>query len=406
MLLLIWKNISRRRTQSTLTVAITMMTVMVFILVLGVFLTMQHGLELSRERLGADVVVLPEEADVDGYELLFTAQPENCYMDASLFEQIAAMEGVAAASPQFYSQTVDGTCCDFGYEMRVIGFDQDTDFILEPYFHLQEFDVLQDNEIILGGNFTDYVGKKSSILGRQFLVVGELYPTGTGMDDTIFMTIDMARALTANSESLNSSENLADLWKDKDPNNYISAIMLKLDEGVDAEKFADRLYRYSGLPVRCVATGGTVSALQEQLSAVATVLFALWMAALIIAVMALLGRFNALAKDRKKEIGLLRAIGMQKGQVFRLIIGEACTMAVMGGLLGSILACLCMETVVDFLQRVFLLPQSVWSIGLALLCILIGTIFSGLLGFLSALYPAKKSAELEPQSAITQGEVN
>ena len=168
---LIWNNIARRKNQSVLTVLITMMTVFIFVLVLGVFITMEQGLSLSRERLGADVVVLPEEANVDGYELLFTANPENCYMDASLLEEIAKQEGVAQVSPQFYSQTLDGSCCDFGYEMRVIGFDQETDFILKPYMYLQEFDVLKNEEVILGGNFTDYVGKKTSILGRGFLVL-------------------------------------------------------------------------------------------------------------------------------------------------------------------------------------------------------------------------------------------
>lgn len=397
---LIWNNIVRRKNQSLLTVLITLLTVFTFVLVMGVFLTMRQGLELSRERLGADIVVLPETANADGYELLFTAQPENVYMDASILEEVAAIEGVAQASPQFYSQTVDGTCCDFGYEMRVIGFDQDTDFILEPYFYLQEYDVLQDDEIVLGGNFTDYVGKKSSILGRQFSVVGELYPTGTGMDDTIFMTIEMARALTAKSEVL------GDTWKDKDPGGYISAVMVKVEEGVDAEKLADWIWRWSGLPVVCVATGGTVAALQDQLDATVLILLALWMAALLIAVLALLGRFNALAKDRKKEIGLMRAIGIQKEQVFLLIIGEACIMALLGGFAGSLLACLCMNTVVELVQRVFVLPGSVWTVGIAVICVLIGTLFSGLLGLLSAMYPAIKSAGLEPQSAITQGEVN
>ena len=107
---LIWNNIARRKNQSVLTVLITLMTVFIFVLVLGVFVTMKQGLDLSKERLGADVVVLPEEANVDGYELLFTANPENVYMDASLLEEIARQEGVAAVSPQFYSQTLDGTC--------------------------------------------------------------------------------------------------------------------------------------------------------------------------------------------------------------------------------------------------------------------------------------------------------
>ena len=397
---LIWNNIVRRKNQSILTVLITLMTVFIFVLVLGVFVTMKQGLDLSRERLGADVVILPEEANVDGYELLFTANPENVYMDASLLEEIAKQEGVAVASPQFYSQTLNGSCCDFGAEIRIIGFDQSTDFILKPYMYLQKFDVLQDKEVILGGNFQDYVGKTTGILERKFYVAGELYPTGTGMDDTVFMTIDMARELTKNSEFL------GDAWIGKNPEDYISAIMVKLEEGVDAEKFADKLWRYSGLPIQCVATGGTVSSLQEQMSATITVLFALWLGALIIAVMALLGRFNALAKDRKKEIGLMRAIGIQKEQVFFLIIGEACTMAIMGGLIGSFAACLCMETAVKLLQKVFDMPQSVWNLGAAILCVVIGTLFSGLLGFASSIYPAVKSAGLEPQSAITQGEVN
>ena len=59
---LIWNNIVRRKNQSVLTVLITMMTVFIFVLVLGVFITMEQGLRLSRERLGADVVILPEEA--------------------------------------------------------------------------------------------------------------------------------------------------------------------------------------------------------------------------------------------------------------------------------------------------------------------------------------------------------
>ena len=58
MLMLIWNNITRRRTQSVLTVTITMLTVMVFVMVMGVFQTVNQGLALSRERLGADAVLI------------------------------------------------------------------------------------------------------------------------------------------------------------------------------------------------------------------------------------------------------------------------------------------------------------------------------------------------------------
>lgn len=128
---LIWSNIIRRRNQSLLTVAITLLTIMSFVLVLGVFTAMGQGLELSEQRLGADVIFLPEEVDTEGYELLFTAQPESHYMDSSIFEQIAAMDEVAQVSPQFYSQTIGGdSCCDLGESMRIVGVDMETDFIL------------------------------------------------------------------------------------------------------------------------------------------------------------------------------------------------------------------------------------------------------------------------------------
>ena len=63
MRMLIWKNIARRRTQSALTIAITMLTVMVFVMVLGVFQTVNRGLALSRERMGADAVLIPKYAE-------------------------------------------------------------------------------------------------------------------------------------------------------------------------------------------------------------------------------------------------------------------------------------------------------------------------------------------------------
>ena len=71
MLMLIWKNISRRRIQSVLTITITLLTVMVFVMVMGVLQTMNTGLENSRDRLGADAILVPKNASATGGDLLF-----------------------------------------------------------------------------------------------------------------------------------------------------------------------------------------------------------------------------------------------------------------------------------------------------------------------------------------------
>ena len=58
MLMLIWNNIARRRTQSVITITITTLTIFVFVMVMGIFQVVTEGLELSRERLGADAILV------------------------------------------------------------------------------------------------------------------------------------------------------------------------------------------------------------------------------------------------------------------------------------------------------------------------------------------------------------
>ena len=401
MLMLIWNNIARRRTQSTLTVTITALTVFVFVMVLGIFQTVNQGLSLSRERLGADAILMPKYSAAKGDDLLFTAIPENIYMPIEVVEQAKQLEGVAAMSPQFYCQTLALGCCDPGEEARIVGYDPETDFILKPYLDEEHRNGMGETEVIVGNAYEDedLVGMNYMILGRIFKVVSVLEPTGTGMDSTFFMDWRVAQDMCLESEVLREN------WTKKDPHDYISVIMIKFEDGVDPNAFV-RQVEDSGMEAKCLLTSDTISDLQSQLEVTMQVMFALWVASLLIAVLSLVGRFNALAKERKKEIGLLRAIGLKKGQVFSLIIGETCTMAAMGGVLGSAVALICMDPVIEILKNAFKLSPSVWSTSLALLCGAAGLILAVALGFAAAVTPAWKSASMDPQAAITQGEVN
>ena len=401
MFMLIWNNIARRRTQSTLTVTITALTVLVFVMVLGVFQTVNQGLALSRERLGADAVLVPKYSNVKGDDLLFTAMPANVYMPIEVVEQAKTLQGVAAMSPQFYCQTLALGCCEPGEEARIIGYDSETDFILKPYLDENSRGGINTEQLIVGHNYEDenLVGGKYMLLGRIFEVVSMLQPTGTGMDSTFFMDWRTAQDMCLESEVLRAD------WTRRDPHDYISVIMVEFEDGVDPNAFV-RQVEESGMEAKCLLTGETISSLQSQLEVTMQVMFALWLASLVIAVLSLVGRFNALAKERKKEIGLLRAIGLKKGQVFALIIGETCTMALMGGLLGSGIALVCMNPVIELLKDAFKLSPSVWNTSLALLCGAAGVVLAGLLGFTAAVSPALKSASMDPQTAITQGEVN
>ena len=400
MLMLIWNNIARRRTQSAITVTITTLTIFVFVMVMGIFQVVTEGLSLSRERLGADALLVPKYASATGSDLLFTALPENIYMETEVLEQAKQLEGVAAMTPQFYNQTLDSSCCDTGTERRIVGYDSKTDFILTHHLEVAGQQALGPDEVIMGSNYpAESIGQNYFLLGKKFTIVNVLKPTGSGMDDVFFLDIDTARQMC-----LDSAE-IARSWQDKDPFSKISVIMVKFQSGTDGETFVKQVEE-SGIDCRAVLTGETIAALQHQLQAIMKVMFALWMAALAIAVLALTGRFNALAKERQKEIGLLRAIGLTKGKVFSLIIGETGLMALMGGILGSVIALLCMNPAIELLREAFVLSPSVWTNSMAAICGITGVVLAVVLGFVSAVSPALKSASMDPQTAITRGEVN
>ncbi|OPX89177.1 MAG: Macrolide export ATP-binding/permease protein MacB [Pelotomaculum sp. PtaB.Bin013] len=393
---LAWRNTVRRRSQSMLTVIITALTIFIFVIVFSVFLMMQEGLSLSGKRLGADVIVLPDLAKADAYQTLFTANPANVYMPKSIIEKLSNIEGVEQASPQFFTQTLTGGCCSYGEEIRLVGYDEKTDFILKPYFNEQNFDRLEDDQVIIGSKVEAHLGNVVAILGKPFTVVGTLYPTGSGMDGTIYLNIDVARKLARDIPELQH------LWKDALPDDLISSILIKTQNSTSKTEVVDEI-KQSGLGVQAVATSETINNARSQIDIISKVIFGLCLSSLMITVLSLIGRFNSLAKERKREIGLLRAIGIQKKQIFQLIMSEAWLMAFIGGVLGSLLACICVIPILGILESAFVLPSGIWTWSTALKSGCFGVLVAILLGFVASVYPAWKSASLDPQEAITQG---
>lgn len=395
--LLAMSNLKRRQGQSLLTVMITAVTIFVFTLILGTILIMNQGLELSKSRLGADAVLIPRYSGIKSDDLLFTALPENMYMDAAIFEQAKNVPGAAQLSPQFYAQTLALDCCAPGEAIRIIGYDAATDFTVTPHLH-ESVDTTGPDELVFGSNFdTDIIGSNYLVLGQLFFAKAQLQPTGTGMDHTIFMDIDTCRGLCLDSNVLSLD------WLDQDPFAKISVIMVQLEDDCTPEQYESNI-RAANLDVDIIFTGATISSVQDQLTVIMRVMLVLWVASLIITILSLFGRIDGMARERKKEIGLLRALGVKTSETFLLLLLECTTLAFIGGIVGSVLAVFSMNGVLTALKDAFRLSPSVWSGQYALYCGLAGVALALVIGVVASVYPALKSAAMDPQAAMTQGE--
>ncbi len=99
--------------------------------------------------------------------------------------------------------------------------------------------------------------------------------------------------------------------------------------------------------------------------------------------------------ERLREFGLLRAVGWTRRRVFRLVLGEALIVSLIGAAvgIGIGLAAVQLLTHVHALVGVFRPTYHAWIFGRALL-------FAFGMALLGALYPAVRAARLTPLSAL------
>ena len=158
----------------------------------------QQGVRASAERGGAQIMVVPRDAaaDVSDTALLFTGAPAPVYFPVSTAEAIGEVEGVGRATTQFFSQTLNESCCSTAGATRLIGVDFARDWTVQPFSGRDLSVGLADDEVILGADVGGDVGDRLSLLGRTFTIVEKLEPSGADLDDSLLLAIDTARSLS------------------------------------------------------------------------------------------------------------------------------------------------------------------------------------------------------------------
>ncbi len=144
---------------------------------------------------------------------------------------------------------------------------------------------------------------------------------------------------------------------------------------------------YLALVVR-VATAGKVQAVQ---GAIKKLGFRTYSNTLVMSVL-----------ERRREIGIMKAIGASDADVKKLFFAEAGAMGLVGGIFGVLLGW-SMGQLINFgtniwLQRRDLPPETIWSSPLWLIGAAVA--FSIVVSLIAGLYPAARASKLDPVQAL------
>jgi putative ABC transport system permease protein len=124
--------------------------------------------------------------------------------------------------------------------------------------------------------------------------------------------------------------------------------------------------------------------------------------ALAVASLAIVNTLVMAVLERRREIGVMKALGADDADVKKLFFAEAGAMGVVGGALGVLLGWLIGRAInfgtTIYLERQGMPPENVWYVPWWLVAAAIA--FAVFVSLMAALYPASRAAKLDPIQAL------
>jgi putative ABC transport system permease protein len=360
-----------------------------------ILLGAENSLRLAMDRLGADIIVVPEGAADRIESALLMGRPTQSWMPASIVERVAAAMDVQAVSPQLYLATLSNASCCTVSDMFLIAYDPRTDFVVTPWLEKTIGGELRLGEVIGGTDVLVPAGEERiKLYGYPVALKAKMEPTGTGLDRSLFLTIETAQEMAHVSRT--KAEKPLEI-----PQNSVSAVMVKVRPGSNPRAVALNIsVHISGVtPIlspdmfqsqRKGLTGlrnGMVMAM------ILTVGFSVLLIGLV---------FSMAANERRRELGVLRALGATRSFIFRVLLSEAGLLALYGGIAGAALTILAVVLFRKLIIATLGIPFLVPALPMLAALILGGLACSLLTVTLAAMLPAYRISHEDPSIAMRE----
>lgn len=398
---MVWNNLLRKPFRTLLLVTSSAVAASTLFLSYFFLNSMDRSLSATGERFGADVMVVPKGYGAAAQQLLLSGTVSSFYMPQTVLDRVQAIPEVVAASPQLYLETFSGTCCQVEGNFPIVAFDPKTDFTLKPWVSNVGGRAFSADSIIIGSeaggrnaiNHLEYQSYEEhvSLFQHRFVVSHLLYPTGTDADKTIFMDIEKVRELRKSPQTTL-----------KFPENSISVVLVKTKPG--DQEYVRHLIEQK-IPEVSAVTGAAVrETVEKQLFPLKLLCYSMIGIVLVMAGMQAMTLFSAIVSERKREIGMFRALGASKGTVYRLLLQEAAGAAWIGGAVGVLATIIVLYDNRTLIRKGIHLPLLFPGWGPSLLIAASAILLTVGMGVFAAWVPIRSILNQQPYLAIREGE--
>jgi putative ABC transport system permease protein len=395
------QNILRRPTRTLMLVlAVTLSTGGVFASY-TVASGIKDSMDRSFSRMGADLIVVPSKAMVNITSALLTVQPTEEVIDSKIVSEIESLDGIDQAAPQTYLQVpiMSGMpeC-----KANLIAFDAKKDFTVLPWIVARAPRKMVPGDILAGNRRAESIGDEIAPGNQPVNVYGRLGRSGVGpLDESFFTTYETVEMLHGKvNKDISGTESLVNFDRSK-----ISAILVKLKFGATPEQARFAIAKLPG--VKVVTGANIVTSTRQATTALLGGMLGFTGMMLVSMLIMVSLLFSGIISERRREVGLLRAIGSRHVDVMQMLLAEAVFTTSLGGITGIVfgagLLLVFQRSLVYYLETLHV--DFSWPEPAVILCVAFAcAAASALVGLIGALVPAWRASLEEPYLLIqTEG---
>lgn len=295
-------------------------------------------------------------------------------IERSLVDEIKQIDGVSNAVPQIMAVSAKDN-------LVFIGMPSDSsEFFNLRNINFKEGSWFDDNskELIIGYKISELkglkVGDEVQVKGDSYAVVGVIEELGSFLDYGMMGPID-------------------EIGDSFDFGEYVSSIIVEPVDVSDSSRIASEIEdAYDGLDA--ITSDEQIQRSQEAIATISIFTLGIGIIASLVASIGIINTMIMTVLERKKEFGIMKAIGAERGEILSLVMLEAAFLGVIGGIIGISIGYFGAEA----LNRISAFPIAKVTPSL----VIFGVSYSIALAVLAALYPAYQAVKVNAVEAMRE----
>ncbi len=358
--------------------------------------SLRTGMGNMQKRLGADIMLVPKGSKEKAENMLLEGSRSTFYFDASIYEKVAAVDGISEITSQCFLKSLSADCCSS--EVEIVFFDPQSDFVVAPWIETEYRKDLSGNQVVVGNSISSEDGK-IKLFGQEYPVVSKMAKTGTALDSSVYFTSEAMGEILENAEEKGSF-----LTEDQKNGGILSSIFINLKAGEKSEKVVESVHQVIGDIFDVVYPKQLHASLSGSLIKITGIvnIISFVLGGLLVLILLIIN--SILMNQRKQEVALFRVLGRTKRDLIRMLVSEMGLISISGAVIGCLLSAVIVIPFGAFIGRSLNMPYL--GPGLAATMVSFALIVLGvfLIVFLASIFFIVHISSVDPYLAMRREE--